>query len=307
MTARGGKGFTLVELLTVIAIIGSLVAVSIPVFSGMTEKAQAAVDESNVRTAKSLAAAQYMTEGTTGQVRYYFDAASGTVKSAQSGIQGYGKSSVAVTGAEGIPNPGGSSPNVLTVMISNGGSTIEAAWGVRANRSILNATSVGDASDDDRVAQDESLLNALQAEIQKLTVSELAAMIGGSDLNSKDFILGVTRAVAAGQQTTYDGYQLYEQYINSGFTSLFETVGVNVQRVNAKDDYLLVTPGSGNDVRIKVNIGTINGKKNMDLSWYFENCPDAKLSSAYVYLDAQDDQDKKFASLYTNERAKTVQ
>ena len=43
------KGFTLAELLIVVAIIGILVAISIPVFSSQLEKARFATDAANVR------------------------------------------------------------------------------------------------------------------------------------------------------------------------------------------------------------------------------------------------------------------
>ncbi len=43
------KGFTLAELLIVVAIIAVLVAISIPVFSAQLEKAREATDEANIR------------------------------------------------------------------------------------------------------------------------------------------------------------------------------------------------------------------------------------------------------------------
>ncbi len=45
------KGFTLAELLVVVAIIAVLVAIAIPVFSGATKKAELAADVANVRAA----------------------------------------------------------------------------------------------------------------------------------------------------------------------------------------------------------------------------------------------------------------
>ena len=45
------KGFTLAELLVVVAIIGVLVAISIPIFTAQLEKSREAVDAANIRAA----------------------------------------------------------------------------------------------------------------------------------------------------------------------------------------------------------------------------------------------------------------
>ena len=56
------KGFTLAELLIVVAIIAVLVAIAIPVFSGAVNRAHAAKDIANVR---SIVAEQTVTQMTT--------------------------------------------------------------------------------------------------------------------------------------------------------------------------------------------------------------------------------------------------
>ncbi|MEG2529983.1 MAG: prepilin-type N-terminal cleavage/methylation domain-containing protein, partial [Anaerovoracaceae bacterium] len=55
------KGFTLAELLVVVAIIAILVAVSIPIFSGKLEEARKNTDLANVRAAKAAAVVEYLT------------------------------------------------------------------------------------------------------------------------------------------------------------------------------------------------------------------------------------------------------
>ena len=54
------KGFTMAELLIVVAIIAVLVAVSIPVFTANLEKSRQAADAANIRAAYAEAAAKAM-------------------------------------------------------------------------------------------------------------------------------------------------------------------------------------------------------------------------------------------------------
>ena len=58
------KGFTLAELLIVVAIIAVLVAISIPVFSSQLEKSREAVDLANIRAAYAETQSSVLTEGT---------------------------------------------------------------------------------------------------------------------------------------------------------------------------------------------------------------------------------------------------
>ncbi len=55
------KGFTLAELLIVVAIIAVLVAVAIPVFTAQLEKAAEAADLANIRSAYAEATAELLT------------------------------------------------------------------------------------------------------------------------------------------------------------------------------------------------------------------------------------------------------
>ena len=55
------KGFTLAELLIVVAIIAVLVAISIPIFTSQLEKSRDAVTESNVRAAYAQAQTAWLT------------------------------------------------------------------------------------------------------------------------------------------------------------------------------------------------------------------------------------------------------
>lgn len=71
------KGFTLAELLVVVAIVGILVAISIPVFTAQLSKARKATNLANLRAAKAAAVAEYLTGEKEGTMYYNYDIASG--------------------------------------------------------------------------------------------------------------------------------------------------------------------------------------------------------------------------------------
>jgi|GEM_PF-3275749 len=76
------KGFTLIEMLVVIAIIAVLVAIIIPVVQTATEKAAAATNAANLRSIKAEATTDYLAGATETKGYVNFTAASGTGESA---------------------------------------------------------------------------------------------------------------------------------------------------------------------------------------------------------------------------------
>ena len=80
MNKMNKKGFTLIEMLVVIAIIAVLVAIIIPTVSSATGKAQAATDAANLRSMVAEATTDYLNGQTeaAGMVSYTAPAASAT-------------------------------------------------------------------------------------------------------------------------------------------------------------------------------------------------------------------------------------
>ncbi len=76
MKKMNKKGFTLAELLIVVAIIAVLVAIAIPVFSAQLYKSQAATDEANIRSKYSEAVVKFLDSDQTTP----FDEITGVVK-----------------------------------------------------------------------------------------------------------------------------------------------------------------------------------------------------------------------------------
>lgn len=63
LQAQGKKGFTLMEMLIVIAIIAVLVAIAIPVLGAQLENAKESTDAANIRSAYAIASVKAMQDG----------------------------------------------------------------------------------------------------------------------------------------------------------------------------------------------------------------------------------------------------
>jgi len=110
---RNKKGFTLMEMLIVVAIIAILVAVSVPVFTSQLNNAKTQTDAANERAAKAVAVATYLTDGTTGT--FFYDASDGVLRTANT---------VALMGADaGYGKTTTNSDKVIQIVISTDGST----------------------------------------------------------------------------------------------------------------------------------------------------------------------------------------
>ena len=82
MKRKQNKGFTLAELLIVVAIIAVLVAISIPIFTSQLRKARVAVNQANARAGEAAAYAAYLEDPSFDIIAY--DIRSGKVAKSKS-------------------------------------------------------------------------------------------------------------------------------------------------------------------------------------------------------------------------------
>ena len=86
-------GFTLIEMLIVVAIIAILVIVSIPMVNSSLDKAKKATDDANERAAKAAALVEYMLSDDTDGAIYNYDATTGKASAAVPDDDDYGQGS----------------------------------------------------------------------------------------------------------------------------------------------------------------------------------------------------------------------
>lgn len=112
---KNKKGFTLAELLIVVAIIGVLVAVSIPIFTSQLAKARLATNQANARSAHAAVVAGLLdAEKSVGSATY--DTTTGTI----------GAISDTTTSSGAISTD----PSTWTTSSGNFGTTVNKKWTV---------------------------------------------------------------------------------------------------------------------------------------------------------------------------------
>ena len=119
---KNNKGFTLAELLIVVAIIAVLVAIAIPVFTAQLEKSREATDLANVRSAYAEMMTEYLTWDGTSDI----DDIEVPAKQVQANWQSNGDKAT-TTIAEGVTGKGISVPantDKYTVSIDTDDGTI---------------------------------------------------------------------------------------------------------------------------------------------------------------------------------------
>ena len=84
---RGNKGFTLMEMLIVVAIIAVLIAIAIPVFTSQLENARDATSIANIRSAYAEAQTAYITKDSTSTHATYAGGTDGTATVTVSDVQ----------------------------------------------------------------------------------------------------------------------------------------------------------------------------------------------------------------------------
>ena len=121
---KNNKGFTLAELLIVVAIIAVLVAIAIPVFTAQLEKSREATDKANLRSAY----AEQMTELLTWDGKSEIKDLSVAAKQTKANWQG-DNDAVEITIASGIKDADGNDSGVKV-----SGTPINGAeWKIKAN------------------------------------------------------------------------------------------------------------------------------------------------------------------------------
>ena len=262
------KGFTLAELLIVVAVIAVLVGISIPIFFNSLEKAKQATDLANMRSAYSEAITSWMTEH---KSKYQFN----IIGKSSKDVTTFTPESFPCEVVSSIPKD-----NIITITIDNEGNAT-LIWG-SGYSGIISQSQWQNSTREQRLEADKNLIDSLTKIIHNMTYREIIEMFGTQD-NPSDQVL------KAENGWSHTCYTLATSYfdnttgkINSDInhiyaTQLFEQAGYNLNG----DQYLISfwdKNNSSDPLYIKVDVGkTVKNMSERDL--------DKKATGAIIYLN----------------------
>ena len=217
------KGFTLAELLIVVAIIGILVAISIPIFTSQLEKSREATDLANARSAYAEVMAAAITDDTTAthngtaikQPDGTFSITLSPIKQKQDDWQSSGKENLSIGQVgfadwKGIPKAEGS----CTIVYSPQNGEVTVSWSGGLSRwstldNTINSNSWWNHSTEREDAFNKLMQtdNSKRLESDKEILNALADYFNGMDESKAREILGDSR---------------YNKISNGGEDTLFE-------------------------------------------------------------------------------------
>jgi len=274
------KGFTLAELLIIVAIVGVLVAVSIPIFTNQLEKARRATDMANMRSAYAVLNAGVLDGEYKQGETYYYDALASTLISGVP-AKSYGKansdastwwSSVGIGTASGVPKD-----RVLQIKMNEDGAVTFTWGGAYAGFQVTNKSQHKSLSDEEKVNRDLILLNSLQSVFRNMTYGELHDLFfNGTDLKSDFNKQTMTEGKKTDLVSSLDGKMcvtiaestIIDDEVNTTgenrnhiyLSAIFHDAGYNVSE-NANENYIInsvdgsVSDTLGNNSRIWVCLG----------------------------------------------------
>lgn len=303
-------GFTLMEMLIIIAIIAVLSAAAIPVLGGQVDNARIAVDQANVRSGKALALAEYMATGMDGEKKYYYNAPAGIVQESGVGIEGYGVSSVndttgEITGAKGTPNDG-EAKYVVFIVTPDG--QVEAIWGDGYGSTWRNLVpglpvssetdwhnygknkeaydAVAAIPDSKRVASDLDALKSIANYFEGMSESDLRAALGKY---YNKFVSGSGETLFR-YRIDNTSFSVHFDNVRGG-TGYFQDLGFTTTDLHGNEltdkgnqytseylftsDGIITRLGQPNDIKLKLNV--VDGKVASARAWVNGN---AALDSA---------------------------
>ena len=288
---KDNYGFTLAEMLIVIAIVSVLAGVGFSAYSNSLEKAKQAVDLTNMREAYSEAMYRWMTSGDSPDTIYYYDG--NDVVKDNDGIVGYGKSTKNVnTFSDGLPFKASgipcrkSHPSYLIIKMNESGVERITWGGAYSGENVTSQEEYNQLSKDEKLRKDLLLVDSLQELFRSMTYGDLKKLFFNDDGSIKggmadgtiDNFLCITIAYSTisndGKVVTGDtknNIYLKQMFENTGFdTDLEDNETYIINSVQERTNTIWL------NLRIKKSV-----MKNLDA-----NSPEwnQNASKAYTYV-----------------------